>query len=263
VIRAGDELRHHPGAGAARDWAETWSFEFFAADAGLAGLATLSLVPARKAAEYWAVLVGDGRPLLVVRDGEAPVPAAPGLELRAPGLWADHTCETPLEHWTIGLEAFALAFDDPADAIGREMGDPVALGFDLEWEAEEPAWDAPGGYRQPCVVSGDVLVGAERIVIEVSGFRSHRWGPGPPPAVVSGRLDDGTWFAADDPDSPPGPFVAAGLDLVAAVRHPAPVLTEASGRPLPWYQAAVGVVARDGRTGAGWAGWADQRSAVT
>jgi hypothetical protein len=255
VITAADEGRHRAGG---PGWVETWSFDFISEDAGLAGLASLSIVPGRRAAEYWAVLVGDGVPLMVVRDGEVEPPRGPGLELRGEGLWADHTCETPLEHWTVGLEAFAVAFDDPAEALGRERGDRVPLGFDLEWEAEEPAWPAPGGYRQPSFVSGDVLVGAERIGVEVPGFRSHWWGPVQGAARIAGRLAGGTWFAADGTSPPPGPFMAGDRQLVASVRHPAPVLTQATGTgPRPWRQAACAVAGTDGTTGAAWAVWAD------
>ena len=80
---------------------------------------------------------------LVVREGDLPAPS--GDAIRAPGLWLSLTCETPGEHWTVGMEAFALAVDDPDDV----RGDRVPLGFDIEWGA--PGW-----------VFGDVLVGDER-----------------------------------------------------------------------------------------------------
>ena len=64
-----------------------------------------------------------------MREGDLPAPS--GDAIRAPGLWLSLTCETPGEHWSVGLEAFALAVDDPDD----ERGDLVALGLDVEWEA--------------------------------------------------------------------------------------------------------------------------------
>ena len=48
---------------------------------------------------------------VVVRDHEVPLPRQ-GLEVRAEGLWCELWCETPLEHWTYGLEAFAVQLDD-------------------------------------------------------------------------------------------------------------------------------------------------------
>ena len=56
--------------------------------------------------------------LVAVRDHEVPLPRT-GLEVRADGLWGELVCETPLEHWSIGLEAFGLGYDDPADASER------------------------------------------------------------------------------------------------------------------------------------------------
>ena len=79
---------------------------------------------------------------LVVRDTEAP--AAVDGTIRTHGLWLSLVCETPGEHWSVGLEAFALAVDDPDD----DRGDLVPLGFDVEWEA-------------PGHVHGDVLIADE------------------------------------------------------------------------------------------------------
>jgi hypothetical protein len=223
-----------------------WSFDFWAPGATVAGLARLALVPGRRVAEYWAVLVGDGRPLLVVRDPDVPLPAtAAGLAVRAEGLWSDFTCEEPFAHWSVGLEAFGVAFDDPLESIGAERGDRLALGFDLEWEADGELEDAAFGhvgYRQPCFVSGEVLVGSERMWAEWSGFRSHVWGVDPWVAGFGGRLDDGTWVT----DS------AGGADRISE-RHVAPVRVDAA-RPEPgvWWQAACTIGGPDGRTGAGW-----------
>ena len=40
---------------------------------------------------------------------------ATSWELRTSGLWADHICEAPLDHWSYGLESFALVIDDAWD----------------------------------------------------------------------------------------------------------------------------------------------------
>ena len=70
-----------------------------------------------------------------------------GLDLRGSGLWLSLVDEGD-GRWTIGLEAFALAVDDPDD----DRGDLVPLGLDVEWEDG--------------VVHGEVLVGDERRQIE-------------------------------------------------------------------------------------------------
>jgi hypothetical protein len=91
------------------------------------------------------VVEHQGR-FLVVRDDDL----APGPDLRGPGLWLSRVCETPGAHWTVGLEAFALAVDHPDD----ERGELVPLGLDVEWEA-------------PGHLHGELLVGAERYELDV------------------------------------------------------------------------------------------------
>ncbi len=248
-VEPSDERRHEPGP--EPGWAEAWSFDFAAPDGSLGGYVDLWLHPRRGVAWYWTALVGPGRPLVTVVEHEAPLPR-PGasLELRAEGLWADHTCETALEHWSLGNEAFAVGLAQPAEAYGRMLGDRVPLGLDLEWETDgRPVARAAtgeaaagetsgsGAYDVPCRVHGEVLVGTERIDFDGHGQRTHRWGAGDPWArggcVASGRLDDGTRFRAaiddiddiedediDDPADHGGP---------ARPRHPAEPAHRATG----------------------------------
>ena len=109
---------------------------------------------------FWAGVVGMGNhPLIALRDDD--LPRHRGFEVRTDGLWVAVTCETPDEHWSVGMEAFAVGYDDPAGALGDERGDIVALGFDLEWErAADDTWH----------VHGDVLVDDTRRVIDVTGM---------------------------------------------------------------------------------------------
>ena len=181
---AADERPHPPGPES--DWEESWWFDFTAADptgpagAVVGGFARLGLWANRGTAWYWAALVGDGRRYLLVRDEDVPLPRPGRTEVRTAGLWSALECETPLDHWTIGLEAFAVALDDPTDAWGDERGDQVGLGFDLEWEAVDRPRPEPDttGYRQSCRVTGEILVGRdERFMIDGRGERAHRWGP--------------------------------------------------------------------------------------
>ena len=75
------------------------------------------------------------------------------LVIREPeGVWLSVVCETPGEHWSLGMEAFALEVDDPDD----ELGHRVPLGFDLEWEA-------------PGRVHGEVLIDDERHEVDGPG----------------------------------------------------------------------------------------------
>jgi hypothetical protein len=198
VADAPDEGRHP--AGQEPLWGESWYFDFASGTGDFGGYVRLGLYPNLGVAWYWACLVGSGRPLVAVRDHEVALPRAQSLEVRAEGLWSAITCETANEHWSIGLEAFGVAMDDPADAYRGERGDRVPLGLDLEWEEAAPVFDYPGPtrYEQACTVHGEVLVGDERLAVDGFGQRDHSWGVRDwwafPWCWSSGRLEDGTSF---------------------------------------------------------------------
>ena len=201
-------------------WGESWYFDFATRDASLGGFVRLGLYPNQGVVWYWAALVGQGRRLVLVHDHDMEIPRGAALEVRGQGLWSAVTCETPLDHWSIGLEAFAVAMDDPAEAYRGERGDLVGLGFDLEWEALAPPFGQPGGYGQACQVSGEILVGDEELALEATGHRSHHWGVqdwwSGTRSTASGILDDDTTFAAQD--RPPFGYVSrssSGPDNVA------------------------------------------------
>ena len=87
---------------------------------------------------YWAALVGAGAPLLHVAEWDVP-PRARSVPRQGAGLWAEHSCDAPMEQWTIANETYAAALDDPDEALGRAYGVPTAVAFDLEWYATAPA----------------------------------------------------------------------------------------------------------------------------
>lgn len=175
VADASEEGRHEPGPG--RWWGESWYFDFAAADGRLGGYVRLGYYPNQGRAWWWAYLVGPDRPLVALRAHDIDMPRT-GTEVRSDGIWACLTPETPNEHWSVGLEAFAVSLDDPLDAYRDERGDRVALGLDLEWEAAAPPFDYPGvtRYEQSCDVYGEILVGDERIEFSGPGQRDHSWG---------------------------------------------------------------------------------------
>jgi hypothetical protein len=151
------------------DGDEAWDFDVVADDGGLAAYATLVLRRDEGRAWWWSALVGDGRPLVTVVDLDVPTPRGRSLEIRTEGLWAEIVVEAPGEHWSVGLEAFALGVDDPDEALGAQRGDRVALGFDLGWETD--------GDDGRCRVHGEVLVGSERLAVDGSpGTQRHRTG---------------------------------------------------------------------------------------
>jgi hypothetical protein len=175
-----DEGRHAPDPACA--WSESWYFDF-ATPQGIGGYVQLSLHPTLRRAWYWACLVQPGSGPVVVRDHDVAPPRGDLLEIRADGLWAECVCETPLDHWSLGLEAFGVRLDDPFDAFRGELGERLPMGHDLSWEANAPAHEPSStrcgarGYLQPGRVRGEVLLGRERIAIDGTGHRTHTWGP--------------------------------------------------------------------------------------
>ncbi len=198
IVPAADEAGHEPGT--EEFWSESYYLDFFDAERGVAGYVRLGLCRGLGTAWYWACLVGPGRPLVTVIDHEVALPTGSSREIRAEGLWADYTVETPLDHVTVGVEAFAVGVDDPAEVYGDLRGDRVPFGLDLEWETDGGTYPYPGvsRYEVPCRVHGTVLVGQEEIAIDGWGQRDHSWGVrdwwGLSWSWMAGRLEDGTRF---------------------------------------------------------------------
>lgn len=164
-MRPTDEAAH-PGA-----VREQWELTF---GGPLAGRVRLTL-GVGVAAFLVDLVVPDGR--LVVADEDVPPPRV-GLDLRADGLWTSLCCETPFEHWTFGLEAFGLLLDapPPEDVRWSELvGERLAVGYDLEWEAAAPPVPFPGGYRIPGRVVGEVLTVRERFAVDAEALWEHWW----------------------------------------------------------------------------------------
>jgi hypothetical protein len=184
-VDPGDERRHAAPPGA-RSWCETFTWEL---DAGPTDPAvTIRLVLHGDRAWYLAAVVRPDGPLTVVTDLDVPRPSSPAsLEIRTSGLWADHNVETPLAHVSVGLEAFGVALDDPADALTDGFGVRTPVGFDLEWEDDRPpvaglrganavAGLAGDRYEAPGRAHGEILLGSEAFLVDGAGSREHAWG---------------------------------------------------------------------------------------
>jgi hypothetical protein len=202
-VDAADERTHEPGP--EELWSESWYFDFFAADGSIGGWVRIGLYPNLRTSWYHAFVVGPGRPIVAVADLEVPLPKRGSLELRSHGLWAEHTCETALDHWSLGNEAFAISVDDPAELYQPvPRGEQVPMGLDLEWETDgEPHhYLYTTRYEIPCRVHGEVLVGDERIELDGWGQRDHSWGERDWWKMGwvwhAGRLEDGTRFHGSD-----------------------------------------------------------------
>ena len=190
---AADDLRH---AGTV----EEWVFAAWTLDGDLGVMSGHRVVGRR--AWYWAALARQGRPLLHVTDFDVPVRADPFI-VKGEALWAEHTCDAPMEQWSIGNETYASAIEDVDDALGLGYGTPTPIAFDLEWYATTPPEPlqpprgarsvAPGapdeaifgvedrpevvGYEQAGVVHGALEILGEPTVelVEVPAHRWHRW----------------------------------------------------------------------------------------
>jgi hypothetical protein len=131
-----------------------WSLEF-SDDQDLSGALRLTLDEGR--ASFAAQVTVPDAGVIVVRDDELTPPRREDLlVVRGEGLWAELLCETPDEHWSFGLEAFGVRFDDEAEAAASDRGERIAVGFDLEWET-------------PDRVVGEVLVGRARYDLDARG----------------------------------------------------------------------------------------------
>ena len=178
TARPADEAPHAPES--QPGWSDAWQLDASNAE-GVGLTLRLDCYPNEKVAWFWTYLVVPDRDgPIVVRDHEVPLPRQ-GLEIRAEGLWADLWCETPLEHWTYGLEAFAVALDDAEAALTGEIGERLPIGLDIEWETDGPIHSAPDDwpidqYAAPGIIHGDVLLGRERFELDARGQYTRSWG---------------------------------------------------------------------------------------
>lgn len=226
-LLAADDRPHAPAPG---PWEESWAFD--AVDGAVGCTVRLALRPAERRARWWTYVSRPGGGPVTVRDHDVVAPRDARLEIRADGLWAELVCETPLEHWGIGLEAFGVRLDDPQDARRGEVGHRLPVGLDLEWEREGPPTPArwPGGWRAAGFVQagrlhGEILLAEERLAFDGPSVRLRAWGPPPwPPGWAWSPPADGpavtavpAWDGPPDVVVPLEPAVDGGAALERAV----------------------------------------------
>ena len=249
TARAADEAPHAPTT--APNWSDAWQFDA-ATPEGIGLTVRLALFADR--AWFWTYLVLPSSPgPVVVRDHEVPLPRQ-GLEIRAEGLWSELWCETPLDHWTCGLEAFAVRLDEPDDALTGEIGERIAIGLDIEWEAGAVVHAHPddwpvAGYVIPGIVHGDVLLGRERFELDARGEYHRSWGTQDEVAWARHGAGDFTFHHEGTADGRVDGFGPDDVAVEVLARAPVPL----DGGPLDRALCRF-------TTGAGAAyGWSEQR----
>ena len=181
-----DDLPHQQDPGLP---IEQWQFDFWSPDHDLGGWVHFAYDSASRSAWYVAALLGSERPLVLVVDPQIRIEElSPYLEFRAEGIWAQHVCETPMQHWTIGLEAFGVTLDQLEDAMGDQWGIRTGVGLDLEWEHAAEPQQTENGFSQDCFVNGEVLIDDMSFEVASKGTRSRMWSATNPPTDALGGI---------------------------------------------------------------------------
>ena len=166
---------------------EQWQFDFWDEAKKIGGWVHFGWNPQTQSIWYVTIIAGVQRRVTLVAVPDIPVKKlSRSLEFRAEGIWGHHVCEKPLEHWTVGLEAFGVVLDSAEGGLGNQWGERIGVGLDLEWEAVAPPVAFDEGFQQKCLVSGEVLLGSEDFQITATGSRMRSWGS----ANTSEILDD-------------------------------------------------------------------------
>ncbi|HTZ88198.1 MAG TPA: phosphotransferase [Solirubrobacteraceae bacterium] len=172
-----DEGRHERGPEPL--WNESWYFDAIAPDGSYGAWVRVGLYPNLGVCWYTALVCGPGRPTVAAVDFAAPLATGAELLVEANDLRAEHRCVSPLEHFALTLRALARSHEDPSAILRGEAGEPQELALDLSWQTtgEPYAYRLTTRYEIPCLVSGTIDVGGERLELrEAPGQRDHSWG---------------------------------------------------------------------------------------
>ena len=139
-------------------------------------------------AGFYAVVHGEltgWEPAVVVSEDLRP---GDRWEFRTSGLWAEQVREAPTsteQHWSYGLEAFAIRIDNPNELLGRGYGERCALG----WELDVFVPLAPSD-TEPKQGHGSGVLLYENLEVEVTG-KATRWEWSLEPGDVADAKDAG------------------------------------------------------------------------
>lgn len=174
-----DPGESHVRRGAPRDIIDV---EWWSSEGAVGGLIRADIRADRARTAFLAAVVGPDRDPIVVIDHELPMPEA-AVELRASGIWTALICEEPLDHWTVGLEAFGLVVDPDGPVDPDTFGHRVPVGLDLDLDTIGDVGGAPGELEAGLRVHGEVLLADEVIELDGLGLRRRRW-DGDEPALT-------------------------------------------------------------------------------
>ena len=191
-----DEQRHPPEEDPL--WNESYYLDFVAGAGSIAGYARIGLYPNLGVTWWTTMIVGAHRPVVASVAYNLPVADGTGLELASHGVDVSALIEDPLSVMTVRGTAPAVVHADPTAVYRGEPGNPTSVGLDLTWVSDGAPYHygITTRYEVPCMVSGEVTVGGERIAVEGHGQRDHSWGVRDWWAFgwcwAAARLDDGT-----------------------------------------------------------------------
>jgi hypothetical protein len=224
AVAAADEGRHEPGAEPL--WNESWYFDVADPGQRLGAYLRFGLYPNRGQTWFQLAVAGEGRPVIIVNDVEAPPAPGPGLALATDRWSAELIAGEPLRSWRVTARA-----DTPEGVVV----------LDLTWTttADPYHYGVATRYEVSCTVEGTIRVGAEEVAVRGTGQRDHSWGVRDWWAFgwcwSAGTLADGRAFHLADIRLPGRPL-GFGYALVDGARLPATAIgatEELGGDGLP------------------------------
>jgi hypothetical protein len=191
-----EERRHQ--AGDETLWNESYYLDFVDDAGTVAGYVRIGLYPNLGVTWWTAMVVGEGRPVLASVDYGLPLPTGTAVALATDHLVVELGVAQPLEAMTVQATVPAVAFEDAMAVYDRRPGQPTTVGLDLTWTTDGVPYhyDVTTRYEVPCLVSGEITVGEDRMTVVGQGQRDHSWGVRDWWAFgwcwAAARLDDGT-----------------------------------------------------------------------
>lgn len=195
-VEPADEHRHQETGELL--WNESYYLDFVAEEGRIAGYARIGLCPNMGVTWWTTMIVGEERPLIASVDYKLAPPPGEGVDLvTADGPVSLHAIE-PLATMNLRCRAPARVLGDPREVYRGEAGQPATLGLDLTWVTDGLPYHygLTTRYEIPCLVSGEIEVDGDTVVVAGQGQRDHSWGVRDWWAFgwcwVAARLDDGT-----------------------------------------------------------------------